>query len=229
MSLGLSTNLCRWSAINQCRRQTRSALSTRRHRYTASEPKRGNPYPYPTHKHPTPHQLFHLPKNASKSDIKARYYDLVRVYHPDKAMVSISPEVAHTRFQAITAAYDVLTGKTPLDGDPTQSKTSDLEARHRTTAAYRAMRQRRQELYSSGAVDDSSKDKIIVAGVILTIVIVIAHTATTRRDALAEAMARSRSMSASAQKTHSQRQRIEEERLSQDALTNKQEHITPQS
>ncbi|KAH9485003.1 hypothetical protein JR316_0001907 [Psilocybe cubensis] len=230
MSLKLSVNLSRWTtAIHRCRCPNKDILPIRRHRHAAPEAKHGNPYPYPTHRNPTPHQLFHLPKNASKSDIKARYYDLVRIYHPDKAIDSVPPEVAHTRFQAITAAYDVLRGKIPPDADATYAKASDLEARHRTTAAYRAARQRRQELYSSGAVDDSRKDKIIVAGVVLTIFIVIAHTATTRREALAEAMARSRSMSANAQRTNSQRQRIEEERLSLDAPTNKQEHISPES
>lgn len=31
-----------------------------------------NPYPYPSHRSPTPHQIFHLPHNASKADVKAR-------------------------------------------------------------------------------------------------------------------------------------------------------------
>jgi len=31
-----------------------------------------NRYPYPTHKCPTPHQIFHLPQSATESDIKAR-------------------------------------------------------------------------------------------------------------------------------------------------------------
>lgn len=31
-----------------------------------------NPYPYPLHSNPTPHQIFHLPKSATKEDVKAR-------------------------------------------------------------------------------------------------------------------------------------------------------------
>ena len=30
------------------------------------------PYPFPTHRNPTPHQIFHLPPGASQADIKAR-------------------------------------------------------------------------------------------------------------------------------------------------------------
>lgn len=31
-----------------------------------------NPYPYPTHANPTPHQIFHLPQSATKAEVKAR-------------------------------------------------------------------------------------------------------------------------------------------------------------
>lgn len=31
-----------------------------------------NPYPYPNNLNPTPHQIFHLPKGASRADVKAR-------------------------------------------------------------------------------------------------------------------------------------------------------------
>ncbi|KAA1475232.1 hypothetical protein DENSPDRAFT_414467 [Dentipellis sp. KUC8613] len=68
-----------------------------------------NRFPFPTSRHPTPHQIFHLPQSASKADIKARYYDLVRLHHPDApAARHLPPDVAHARFHAITSAYDRL-------------------------------------------------------------------------------------------------------------------------
>lgn len=91
-------------------------------------------------------------------------FDLVRLYHPDKAGLSVSPEVAHAQFQAITSAYDALRGKTPLGSVP--STSGGVDSTYQSTAAWRAMRNRRQELYSSGAADDSWKDKIIVMGVV---------------------------------------------------------------
>jgi hypothetical protein len=74
-------------------------------------------YPYPSNAHPSPHQIFHLPHGASQKDIKNRYYELVRVHHPDAATArSISPQVAQARFHAISAAYDILRGKLPPPG-----------------------------------------------------------------------------------------------------------------
>lgn len=141
-----------------------------------------NRYPYPTHKSPTPHQIFHLPHSATENDIKERCvssfflhrpfswfiysdFDLVRIYHPDKASDVVSLEVARERFQAITAAYDILRGKKPYKG--ASGSSSGLEDRsYQTTAAYRAARRRRQELYSSGAVDDRWKDRIFLGLVV---------------------------------------------------------------
>ncbi|KAL4065708.1 hypothetical protein V8B97DRAFT_1122862 [Scleroderma yunnanense] len=75
------------------------------------------PYPFPTHRHPTPHEIFHLPRNASQEKIKARYYELVRLYHPDSPHVRSLPHAERTsRFQAFQRAYDIL--KRPGQADP---------------------------------------------------------------------------------------------------------------
>jgi len=69
-------------------------------------------YPYPSHRHPKPHEIFHLPLSASQAEIKSRYIDLVRAHHPDSAHCShLPPTERHARFQAISAAYDHLRGK----------------------------------------------------------------------------------------------------------------------
>ncbi|KAF9449172.1 DnaJ-domain-containing protein [Macrolepiota fuliginosa MF-IS2] len=150
-----------------------------------------NPYPYPTHRNPTPHQIFHLPSSATESDIKARYFDLVRIYHPDKASSSVSPDLAHERFQAITTAYDVLRGKKPHLG--TAPGASGVEDRsYQTTAAYRAARRRRQELYSSGAVDDRWKDRIFLGLALTTVGVFVLQVFGTRREVMADAMMNAR-------------------------------------
>lgn len=79
----------------------------------------------------------------------------------------MSPDVAHARFRAITAAYDTLRGKTPSASADNGFTASAQDRSYQTTAAWRAARQRRQELYTSGAVDDSWKDGIILGGAVL--------------------------------------------------------------
>ncbi|KAK0467170.1 uncharacterized protein EV420DRAFT_1507584 [Desarmillaria tabescens] len=76
-----------------------------------------SPFPFPAHPHPTPHQIFHLPYNASQQDIKARYYELVRHHHPDSMSCRDLPSSdRQARFQAIAHAYDTLQGKNPQTG-----------------------------------------------------------------------------------------------------------------
>ncbi|KAF6763197.1 hypothetical protein DFP72DRAFT_526671 [Ephemerocybe angulata] len=154
-----------------------------------------NAYPYPSRKNPSPHEIFHLPRNATEADVKARYFDLVRIYHPDKA-TDLAAEDAHARFRAITSAYDILRGKRTggigedgVDG----GINANVDLRYQTTAAWRAAhRKRQQELYSSGAADEKWKDRIILFGVVSTIVFVVANTFTTRKEAMAEALSRTR-------------------------------------
>ncbi|KAH9832469.1 uncharacterized protein C8Q71DRAFT_776495 [Rhodofomes roseus] len=87
----------------------RAALAQSRRASTSA--RRGHSFPFPTHAQPTPHQIFHLSVGASQQDIKSRYYDLVRVHHPDSSFSrDLSPEERHARFQSITRAYDILRG-----------------------------------------------------------------------------------------------------------------------
>ncbi|KAI6149911.1 hypothetical protein BKA82DRAFT_4134627 [Pisolithus tinctorius] len=66
-------------------------------------------YPYPTRRNPTPEEIFHLPSNATQAQIKARYYELVKLYHPDSARAQNIPHSERTsRFQAFQRAYEVL-------------------------------------------------------------------------------------------------------------------------
>lgn len=56
----------------------------------------------------------------------------------------------------------------PLNESSLGSRASNgSSASYQTTAAYRAMRRRRQELYDTGAVDDGRKDAWIIFGVVM--------------------------------------------------------------
>jgi len=64
---------------------------------------------YPSSTRPTPHEIFHLPRTASQEEIKDRYYELVRLHHPDSPACRHEPDqLRQERFKSITKAYDVL-------------------------------------------------------------------------------------------------------------------------
>ncbi|KIK57770.1 hypothetical protein GYMLUDRAFT_45961 [Collybiopsis luxurians FD-317 M1] len=69
-----------------------------------------NSFPFPAHlTNPTPYEIFHLPYGCTQQQIKERYIDLVRLYHPDSPSCRLVPPTErHARFQAIRAAYDAL-------------------------------------------------------------------------------------------------------------------------
>ncbi|KAL6301720.1 hypothetical protein BKA93DRAFT_818870 [Sparassis latifolia] len=132
-------------------------------------------YPFPTHAHPTPHQIFHLPPGASQKDIKARYYDLVRVHHPDSPMCrNLSAEVRHVRFRSITAAYDALRGKGKHGANAHDAVRAELERRRR------AQRRSRERAEFAGAAafsdspwhaeaDDRWKDWLIITAAVMSL------------------------------------------------------------
>ncbi|KAF9648514.1 hypothetical protein BDM02DRAFT_2246807 [Thelephora ganbajun] len=92
----------------------RAVGSGRRRLATAAPPR--DQFPYPLHPRPTPYQIFRLPAGASQKQVKTRYYELVRVHHPDSLHSRASglpKRIRDERFSAIKDAYDVLTGKKP--------------------------------------------------------------------------------------------------------------------
>ncbi|KAK2463038.1 hypothetical protein APHAL10511_004693 [Amanita phalloides] len=133
---------------------------------------------FPTHPSPTPHQIFHLPCRASQRDIKSRYYELVRIYHPDSPHCRMVPHAErHARFQAIATAYDVLRGKAHIKGgqsyrSPADNPFEDELTRRRNaywahpsrqTGYAEHMDQRRaKNEWSSTAENTTLKDRIII-------------------------------------------------------------------
>ncbi|KAK0548463.1 hypothetical protein OC846_004474 [Tilletia horrida] len=86
---------------------------------------------FPSHiRNPTPYEIFHLPKTATPAQIKARYYDLVKIFHPDRHLCAPGPSSsAHPqpeskkneiedRFKLIVRAYELL-------GTPSRRRSYD--------------------------------------------------------------------------------------------------------
>ncbi|KZT72164.1 hypothetical protein DAEQUDRAFT_755351 [Daedalea quercina L-15889] len=155
------------------------------HRHVSSS---ANPFPFPTDANPTPHQIFHLPPNATRDDVKTRYYDLVRIYHPDSAISrAVPPETAHARFQAISAAYAVLTGKTKRMVDAESGSASELRPDYHSlsTAMWKAKQRRRAEL--NVGMDDRWKDALMLGAITLSIGAFVYQTFSARQQAMTQA------------------------------------------
>ncbi|KAG0706028.1 hypothetical protein DFH29DRAFT_200210 [Suillus ampliporus] len=141
--------------------------------------KSANPYPYPTQTNPQPHQIFHLPRNANREDVKRRYFELVRIYHPDSAVARhYPPEVSQARFQAISRAYDILRGKVYSSGEP-------VETAHKVDPKRWSTRSRHPH-FDDTASDERWKERVIMGAVLLTLAVFVAQTSWTRRQAIAE-------------------------------------------
>ncbi|KIM91902.1 hypothetical protein PILCRDRAFT_103451 [Piloderma croceum F 1598] len=190
-----------WAAQRQVSRPLFGRLAGVHSATTRSTSSGSNPYPYPTHTNPNPYQIFHLPHNASQAEVKRRYIDLVRIYHPDSPVSrALPPEVTDGRFQAITKAYDALRGKTPMTPEGIQS-TSDAQSP--TLAVWRARQARRLDLDAGG--DDRWKDRVILFGVIFTIAGFIVQTMLTRREALEEMQRKASHATQNTRTRHAQR------------------------
>ncbi|KAH9839424.1 uncharacterized protein C8Q71DRAFT_749446 [Rhodofomes roseus] len=147
-----------------------------------------NPFPFPTNTHPTPHQIFHLPPSATKDEVKTRYYDLVRIYHPDSAISrAVPPDTAHARFQAISAAYSVLTGKARRMGDVESDSGNELRPDYNSlsTAMWKAKQRRRAEL--NVGTDDRWKDALMFGAITLSVAAFVWQAHSARQQAIAAA------------------------------------------
>ncbi|KAH9994915.1 hypothetical protein BJV74DRAFT_830435 [Russula compacta] len=164
-----------------------SGLS-RRSASTTNSNLSANPYPYPSNSNPTPHQIFHLPLSASQKEVKSRYYELVRIYHPDSPIArAYPPEVSEVRFHAISVSYDVLRGRrATLDcgsPDTTSHPRVDLHA------LWRAKQHHRQD--PMGPPDDRWKDGIILGSLVLALGALIYQIAASRQKTVLQISRRS--------------------------------------
>ncbi|KAH7926711.1 hypothetical protein BV22DRAFT_1111516 [Leucogyrophana mollusca] len=170
--------------------QSRKYLHVRPYSSHGDSSSSSNPFPYPTQPFPLPHHIFHLPRNPSKADVKRRYYELVRIYHPDSPVARhYPPEVSQARFQAITKAYDVLRGKSALTGETLGSQTSTTMDPARWATG---TRQSGRPHFDDTSGDERWKERTIMAAAMLTIAAFVIQTTITRQQAIAEAAARRR-------------------------------------
>ncbi|OCH89029.1 hypothetical protein OBBRIDRAFT_779137 [Obba rivulosa] len=171
-----------FTSLHHLRRPLSASLHCLR-RFSSS----ANPYPFPTNANPTPHQIFHLPPSATRDQVKARYYDLVRIYHPDSPVSrALPPEKAHTRFQAIGEAYAVLIGKKPASASGEAGAGSASSTLHDISRAMWRERQRRKAELDIG-FDDRWKERLMALAVILTLGTFVWQTWSARRQALEQA------------------------------------------
>ncbi|GAB7344674.1 hypothetical protein MBLNU457_3155t1 [Dothideomycetes sp. NU457] len=77
----------------------------------------GIPWPEPPkgHTHPTPYQIFDLPRTAPYT--KARFYQLVKIYHPDRSTGATCTQNLE-RYRLIVAAHTILS-------DPSKRRAYD--------------------------------------------------------------------------------------------------------
>ncbi|KAJ5643685.1 uncharacterized protein N7484_006192 [Penicillium longicatenatum] len=54
----------------------------------------------------TPYDILNIPRNGTYT--KTRYYDLVKLYHPDRHSADITPEVRLQRYKIVVAAHEIL-------------------------------------------------------------------------------------------------------------------------
>ncbi|KAF9241632.1 hypothetical protein BU15DRAFT_44673 [Melanogaster broomeanus] len=168
-----------------CRTRNTLLYDTRRSRGYASGS--SNAFPYPTQPNPQPHHIFHLPRSATQQQIKERYYELVRIYHPDSPVArKYPPEVAHARFQSITKAYDLMRGKSSLTGESLAGREQHMgPARFRTGTS-------RRPHFDDTTGDERWKERLLFGVTVLSIAVFVAQTTFTRREAIAQATSRSR-------------------------------------
>ncbi|KAL1587259.1 hypothetical protein WHR41_04338 [Cladosporium halotolerans] len=109
-----STSSPRWNAgtrQQQCPRSTSRKYATVSGGGEEGSAFGGHEWPMPPkgHKCPTPYQIFALKKNEAYS--KTRFYQLVKLYHPDKnghSSDSMSHEMRTERYRLVVAANSIL-------------------------------------------------------------------------------------------------------------------------
>lgn len=96
-----------------------------------------HPFPFPTSSSPTPHEIFHLSPGCTQKEIKARYYELARIYHPDSQHIKDLPDsLRHDRFGAVSKAYDILRGHSSAHQTPNGASFDQELARRARHSSY---------------------------------------------------------------------------------------------
>ncbi|KAJ6021373.1 hypothetical protein N7540_006877 [Penicillium herquei] len=73
----------------------------------------GKAHSWPKSSSFTPYEVLNISRNATYS--KTRYYDLVKLYHPDRHSKDITEEVRLHRYKIVVAAHEILSDPTKRD------------------------------------------------------------------------------------------------------------------
>jgi len=145
-----------------------------RHASTSS-----NPFPYPTHPNPQPHQVFH----SNVCFFHGPDYDLVRIYHPDSPIArNYPPETAQARFQSISKAYDLLRGKSAITGAVLTNRERQVDP-----ARFRPRATRRPRHFDETAGDERWKERVLLGATLLAVVAFVMQTNVSRHRAINQA------------------------------------------
>ncbi|KAJ7780065.1 hypothetical protein DFH07DRAFT_793606 [Mycena maculata] len=159
MTIGLMAGKC--SRLSHLPSHLQSLIRARLSYSTASS----SPYSFPSRPHPTPHEIFHLPRGASQADVRRRYLELVKLHHPDSQLARDLPAAErHRRFQMVSSAYDVLRLKRER-AYPERDSTMWEEIDRRKRAHYRHSRRAEYERaeWKNPQMDDRWTDRVILA------------------------------------------------------------------
>ncbi|KAJ5493144.1 hypothetical protein N7539_001890 [Penicillium diatomitis] len=122
----------------QASRFIRSSLRFEQGYATASEPSASR-YQWPSSSSFTPYDVLNIHRNAPYT--KAQYYDLVKIYHPDRSCDehplcrNISPEIRLQRYRIVVTAHEILSDPERRAAyDQTGAGWSHHPQRYRTAA-----------------------------------------------------------------------------------------------
>lgn len=83
-------------------------LSTRNFHSSVSPRSAADKLEWPKSSNPTPYEIFGLPPTASPAEIKKRYYQLARKYHPDSRASNEAHQGRLQRFRQVVQANELL-------------------------------------------------------------------------------------------------------------------------
>ena len=120
----------------------RRILTTRRYAssHPTSESNSTSQHVWPSTSDPTPYEIFDLHTSASIHEVKKRYYELVKIYHPDYARSGYHPE----KFRSLVEANYILShpGRRRAWDRAHGNKVASAAARRTSTAEYGSRRRR---------------------------------------------------------------------------------------
>lgn len=122
----------------------------------------GDNVEWPKSANPTPYEIFGLPPTATSAEIKKRYYQLAKKYHPDSRSASAEAEQERlTRFRKVVQANELLSttrgrrlyGNSSFDMNVNDIMGDPIHWRGNFEGRFRARRPEEKEGWNDGFFD----------------------------------------------------------------------------